>query len=188
MRSRGRGRTARIADPAADDGHDENGFDVVQSGCRRSCQRSDCQRDRCTRRTDGTHYGPHDRAVPDAQPLEGRRDVESAGAVRQDALLGGVAPHTRKHDAPLHLAGCRYGAALRRDARRAGRPHPHGGGVHVPRRGADGRHLPRRRDALRHGARRRGQGRGCRLARDHGVPAPDGLRIRPHEDRHAGTP
>ena len=113
LRSRGCGRTPRVAHAAAHDGHGEIRVDVVQSGCRRRSKRTDSQRDRCTRRTNGTHRRPHDPPIPDAQPLERRRHVEPAGAMRQNPFFGGVAPHARKHAESLHLAGFGRGAAFR---------------------------------------------------------------------------
>ena len=79
MRSRLGRRTVGLAHAAAHDGHGQNGLHVVQPGSRRSCQRSDCQRDRCIGRSDGPHHRPNDRPVPDAQSFERRRDVESPG-------------------------------------------------------------------------------------------------------------
>ena len=149
-------RASRLAHAAAYDGYDQNGLDVLQPGSRRSRQRSNCQRDRCFGRTNGPHHGPHDHPVPDAQPFEGRRHVESARPVRQIALLGPVAAHAR------HRRG---------QTSHKGRKDPNGHRVRLPRRRADFGNLSRRNDALRHFARRRRQGGGCRFARNYGIPA-----------------
>ncbi len=181
----GRG-TPGLAHAAADHGHDQDGRHVVQPGHRRSSQRSDCQRNRRARRTDGPHHRPHGRAIPDAQPLQGRRHVEPAGAMRQNALFGGVAPHAGEHLEPLYLAGCGYGTAFRhrsRAAPRSGRPHPLRGGIRLPGRRADRRNVPRRDDALRRFACRRGQGRGRRIARYHAEPQGPGVRLVPHRQQ-----
>ncbi len=183
-------RASRLAHAAAYDGYDQNGLDVLQPGSRRSRQRSDYQRDRRFGRTNGPHHGPHDHPVPDAQPFEGRRHVESARPMRQIALLSPMAAHARKHREPLHLARCGDGAPLRH--RRGQTPHkgckdPNGHRVRLPRRRADFGNLSRRNDALRHFARRRGQGGGCRFARNHGIPARHRIRNGTHENRHSGA-
>ena len=85
----------------------------MQPGSRRSSQRSDCQRDRRIRRPNGPYHRPHDHSVPDAQPVEGRRHVESARPMRQNPFFGGVASHARKHLEPLYLAGRRDRTAVR---------------------------------------------------------------------------
>ena len=202
MRGGGSGSPAGVADAAPDDGHDENGFDVLQSGCRRCSQRTDSQRDRCFGRRDGAHHRPYVRTVPDAEQVEGSGHVESAGTVRQDPLLGGVASDAGKHSEPLHLAGCRHGAALRPDPsteyfgqslRRSYAPadprraDPNGRRIFMPRRDPHGRHLPRRHDALRRRPCRRGPGRRCRLTRHYGESAEHRFRDRPHEDRNPGA-
>ena len=184
-------RASRLAHAAAYDGYDQNGLDVLQPGSRRSRQRSDCQRDRCFRRTNGPHHGPHDHPVPDAQPVEGRRHVESARPMRQIALLGPMAAHARKHRKPLHLAGhsdgTRHLRQLRGQTPHKGRKNPDGDRVRLPRRRADFGNLSRRNDALRHFARRRRQGGRCRFARNHGIPARRRIRNGTHENRHSGT-
>ena len=215
MRSRLGRRTLGLAHAAAHDGHGQNGLHVVQPGSRRSCQRSDCQRDRCIGRSDGPHHRPDDRPVPDAQSFERRRDVESPGAMRQNPLLGGVAAYAGKHPKPLYLAGCGDRTAVRRHpahgfratghpGRRSepeseqppvcranapyhGGPDPHGRRIHLPRRRAHLGNFPRRTDALRSFARRRRQGGGRRFARNHRVPSPNRFRKRTHENRDPGA-
>lgn len=123
------GGKARATDTAADDGHDQNGVDVVQSRRWRRRQRTDSARDRRVRRADGRSYRPDYHSVPYAQPLEGGGDVESACAVRQDALFAGVAAPARKHAESLHLAGHGDGDTLRphgRTTARNGRQNAHG--------------------------------------------------------------
>ena len=141
-------RASRLAHAAAYDGYDQNGLDVLQPGSRRSRQRSDYQRDRRFGRTNGPHHGPHDHPVPDAQPFEGRRHVESARPVRPRKIYLGLERNSGEPAQPAYLA--RYGGRVVGGEWRSDRRGDLlGSDVSCQMCGADCRYFPERSDAHR---------------------------------------
>ena len=88
-------------------GYEQNSSNVVQSGHWRNSKRTDCQRDRCTRRLFRPGYRCFHPPIQNAEQIQGACHVEPAGAVRPYLFFIQLEICSGKYSESLYMARCR---------------------------------------------------------------------------------